>query len=73
MSLKLFKVRKESPIQSSSCTFKNTILFILMYKNGYPVIFIYILIMETIQCHAFQPYKEHNHGSTVTEEAEESK
>lgn len=42
-------------------------------KNGYPVIFIYILVMETIQCHAFQSYKEHNRGSTVTEKAEESR
>lgn len=48
MSITDLKVWKKRPIQSSFCTFKNTILFIFVYeKNGYTVIFIYILILET--------------------------
>lgn len=33
MSIKLFKVQEKRPTQSSFCTFKNTILFIHMYKK----------------------------------------
>lgn len=73
MSIKLFKVRKERPIQAHPVLLKILFYLYSCIKNGYPVIFIYILVMETIQCHAFQSYKGHNRGSTVTEKAEESR